>query len=787
MLYVQERMPLHQTSLLCPLKIYLLSSLNLWLKFKTPWANWLTQHDAVVNCKQKYFVLKCQNGELLLHVESDKLDGLSNVISSILAHKYVRKRYDAYLAYVLDTKTIKSVSVVCEFPDVFLEELPGLLPVREVEFSIDLIPGTTPISIAPYRMAPTELKELKAQLGFARPSHSPWGALIMFVKKKDGSLRLCIDYRQLNKVTIKNKYPFPRNDDLFDQLKSATVYYQLRVKDSDVSKTTFKTRYGHYEFLVMPFGLTNAPAVFTDLMNIIFRPYLDRFVVVFIDDIMVYSRDENEHADHLRIVLQTLCEKQLYAKFSKCECWLREVGFLGHRVSIEGIRVDPNKISAIVNWKPPKNVPEVRRFLGLTGYYKRFVQGFSMIASPMTCLLQKDMKFELKALLTEAPVLVQLELGKEFVIYSDALLNGLSCVLIQLKAHERNYPIHDLELAAIVFELKILRWLELLKDYDLVIDYHLGKANEVVDALSGKSLFALRAMNTRLSLPDDGSVIAELKVKPIFLQQIGSDSCLLFRGRICVLKNLELVQWILYEAHNGITSIRPDSNKMYNDLKKIYWWPGMKRDISKFQVKAEHQVPSRLLQPVTILGWKWERVTMDFVSRLPLSSKKKNAIWVTVDRLITSTHFIPVRMVFSLDRLAELYVSKIVRLDGVPVSSISDRDPLFTSRFWNKLQEALGTKFHSSTAFHPQTDSQSERVIQILEDMLRCYVLEFEGNWEKYLPLVEFAYNNSYHSSIKMAAYEALYGFKYRTPLYWIELNEKKIHGVDLVREIEKR
>ncbi|KAA3471200.1 DNA/RNA polymerases superfamily protein [Gossypium australe] len=230
----------------------------------------------------------------------------------------------------------------------------------------------------------------------------------------------------------------------------------------DVPKTTLRTRYGHYEFLVIPFGLTNAPAVFMDLMNKIFRPYLDRFVVVFIDDILVYSRNENEHAEHLRIVLQTLREKHLYAKFSKCKFWLREVGFLGYIVSAEGIKVGPSKISAM----PPKNVSKVRSFLGLIGYYRRFVKGFSMIASPMTCLLQKDVKFawtdkcQLKALLTKAPMLVQLESGKEFMIYSDASLNGLGCVLMQegkLKPHEKNYSIHDLELEAIVFVLKIWR------------------------------------------------------------------------------------------------------------------------------------------------------------------------------------------------------------------------------------------------------------------------------------------------------------------------------------------
>ena len=200
----------------------------------------------------------------------------------------------------------------------------------------------------------------------------------------------------------------------------------------------------------------------------------------------------------------------------------------------------------------------------------------------------------------------------------------------------------------------------------------------------------------------------------------------------------------------------------------------MKRDIFDFvskclvcqQVKAKHQVPSGLLQPIMIPEWKWDRVTMDFVSGLPLSASKKDAIWVVVDRLTKSAHFIPVRTDFSLDKLAELYVSQIVRLHGVPISVVSDRDPRFTSRFWKKLQEALGTKLHFSTAFHPQTDGQSERIIQILEDMLRCCILEFSGSWERYLPLIEFAYNNSFQSSIKMAPYEALYGRKCRTPLF---------------------
>ena len=271
--------------------------------------------------------------------------------------------------------------MVREFLDVFPEDLPGLPPEREVEFGIELVPEAQPVSKTPYRMAPTELAELKVQLQelldkkYIRPSVSSWGAPVLFVKKKDGSLRLCIDYRELNKLTVKNKYPLPRIDDLFDQLQGATYfskidlrsgYHQLRVKKESIPLTAFRTRYGHYEFVVMPFGVTNAPAVFMDLMNRVFRNYLDKFVIVFIDDILIYSRTEKEHEEHLRIVLETLRKEQLYAKFSKCEFWLRRVSFLGHVVSEEGISVDPSKIEVIMNWERPRTVTEIRSFLGLS-------------------------------------------------------------------------------------------------------------------------------------------------------------------------------------------------------------------------------------------------------------------------------------------------------------------------------------------------------------------------------------------------------------------------------------
>jgi hypothetical protein len=315
---------------------------------------------------------------------------------------------------------------------------------------------------------------------------SPWGAPILFVRKKDGTLRLCIDYRQLNKMTIKNRYPLPRIDDLFDQVRGATIfskidlcsgYHQVRIKDEDIYKTTFRTRYKHYEFVVIPFGLTNAPTSFMCLMNNILSKCLDKFVIVFIDDILIYSKDEKEHEEHLRIVLQILREHKLYAKLSKCEFYKDQIQYLGHVISKEGIAVDPDKIKAIMNWPEPKDVSDIRSFMGITGYYQKFIEGFSKIAYPITSLQKKGTKFiwsekcqesfnKLKQLLTTTPILKLADLDKDFVVCMDACREGLGGVLMQenhviayesqkLKKHEENYVTHDWELAAIIHALKM--------------------------------------------------------------------------------------------------------------------------------------------------------------------------------------------------------------------------------------------------------------------------------------------------------------------------------------------
>ena len=317
--------------------------------------DWLSRHQAIVDCRMKRVTLRTSNEDEVTFI-SERSNHLSNVIFAATASTMVQEGCEAYLAYAIDTvkarPSVSDIPTVSDFPDVFPKELPGLPPHREIEFSIDVVPGANQASITPYKMAPLKLKELKLQLqellekGFIRPSVLPWGAPMLFVEKKDGTLRLCIDYRQLNKLTVKNKYPLPRTNDLFDQLKGTSIfskidlrfgYHHLRIKDADVHKTAFRTRYGHYEFLVMPFGLKNAPAAFMDLMNCVFRPYVDQFVVVFIDDILVYSKDRESHDTHLQVVLETLRKEQLYTKLSKCEFWKNEVSFLGNIVSKEGI------------------------------------------------------------------------------------------------------------------------------------------------------------------------------------------------------------------------------------------------------------------------------------------------------------------------------------------------------------------------------------------------------------------------------------------------------------------
>nr|GEW09740.1 reverse transcriptase domain-containing protein [Tanacetum cinerariifolium] len=400
----------------------------------------------------------------------------------------------------------------------------------------------------------------------------------------------------------------------------------------------------------MPFGLTNAPAVFMDLMNRVCKPYLDKFVIVFIDDILIYSKDEKEHKEHLKAILEFLKKEELYAKFSKCEFWIPKVQFLSHVINSQGIYVDPAKIKSVKDWASPKSPIEIRQFLGLTGYYRRFIEGFLKIAKPMTKLTQKKVKFEWG----------------------------------------------DKQEAAFQLLKQKLSWLPCYGDLRTVI---------------------------------------------------------------------------MHESHKSKYSIHPGSDKMYQDMKKLYWWPNIKSDIATYvskcltctKVKAEHQKPSGFLVQPKIPEWKWDNITMDFVTKLPKSSQGYDTIWVIVDRLTKSAIFTPIRETDPMDKLARIYLKE------------------------RSLQNALGTRLDMSIAYHPETDGQSERTIQTLEDMLRACAIDFGKGWVNHLPLVEFSYNNSYHATIKAAPFEALYGRKCRSPVCWTEVGEAQILGPELIQEtIEK-
>jgi hypothetical protein len=349
--------------------------------------DWLRKYDRVILCAKRAIQLTRQDGttvEFVAAIFANQINVLNQVKGT----------------------SLDKIRIVWEFSDVFPEESPGMPPSRDIEFIIELLLGTPSILKRPYRMPMNELVELKKQIaelqskGFIRPSSSPWEAPIIFVEKKDGTQQMCVVYRSLNEVTIKNKYPLPQIEDLFNQMKGASVfskidlrsgYHQLRIWESDIAKTTFCTRYGLYKYTVMCFGLTNAPAYFMYLMNKVFIEYLDKFVMVFINDILVYS---GEHEEHLRLVLEKHKINQLYSKLSKCEFWLTQVAFLGHVISAGGVSVDLGKVRDVLNWKPPTNVSEIRSFLCLAGYFCRFIQDLSKLAKPMTWLLEKGNSFK---------------------------------------------------------------------------------------------------------------------------------------------------------------------------------------------------------------------------------------------------------------------------------------------------------------------------------------------------------------------------------------------------------
>nr|GEX21668.1 putative reverse transcriptase domain-containing protein [Tanacetum cinerariifolium] len=653
----------------------------------------LSKNKAEIVCHEKVVRIPLEGGEILRVQREHTLGGTKTLMST-----------------KAEEPNLSDVPIVQNFIDVFSEDLSRLPLQRQVEFHIVLIPGATPVAKSPYRLAPSKMiDELFDQLQGAR---------------------------------------------YFTKIDLLSGYHQLRVHEEDMPKTVFRTRYGHFEFTVMPFRLTNAPAVFMNLMNQVCKPYFDKFVIVFIDDILIYSKNNEDHEVHLKLLLELLKKERLYAKFSKCEFWLEGVHFLGHVVNHNGIYMDPSKIEAIKNWKSPTTPFEIRSFLGLAGYYRCFIVNFSKIAKPLTSLTKKNKKYEwgieqeeafqtLKDNLCNA--LIRSFPGgiEDFVVYCDASNQGLGCVLMQ-RGKE--------------LDMRQRRWIELFSDYECKIRYHPGKANIVADALSRKERVKPRRVRAMAMTIKSGvkSMILSAHSKAFKEENVPAnrlhrldqqierkeDEIVYFMDRIWVPLVGGVRTIIMDEAHKTRYSMHPRVDKMYHDLRDMYWWPGIKRDIAKYvskcltctKVKAEHQRPSRLLQQPKILEWKWDNITMDFIIKLHRTESGHDTIWVVVDRLTKSTHFIAMREDYSMEKLARLYIDEIIARHGVPVSIILNQDGRFTSRFRQTLQKALGTRLDTSMTYHPQTDGQSEHTIQTLEDMLRECLIDFNGSWDVYLP-----------------------------------------------------
>ena len=738
-------------------------------------------------------------------------------------HRVSTTELSAALESSVDPVEVARRSVLSSYKDVFPEELPpGLPPSREVDHRIELVPGAVPPSRPTFRLSATELVELKKQLeeltksGFIQPSKSPFGAPILFVKKKDGTMRMCVDYRALNNITIKNSYPLPRVDELFDRLQGARYfskidlrsgYHQIRIADEDVPKTAFRTRYGHFEFLVLPFGLTNAPGTFMHLMHEAFRPFLDDFVLVFLDDILIFSKTLEEHEAHVRKVLETLRKQKLYAKESKCEFFKTEVEFLGHLVGRNGVRMMEDKVKAVAEWPTPTNVRDVRAFLGTAGYYRKFIKDFSAIASPITELTKESVKFDwtpkcqeafvrLKSAMQQGPVLALPDPSLPYVVHTDASGFAVGAVLMQDQGKglqpiaflskkmldaETRYPVHEQELLAIIHALsswrhylsgrkfKVMtdhkslqyfktqpqlsgrqsRWKDVIANFDFDIEYIEGKSNPVADGLSRRpdhmhssQLLAVEPTSSRPSTVSRRCSLISIRQlvqirayrKALDLRRTRTDPIQVRDGRlyhgtrVYLPNDLALQTRVLQECHDSPLGGHLGRDKTMEQVKRRFYWPGMDETVRQYVTscdacqrnKPSQQSPMGLSQPLPIPTRPWQQVSMDLITQLPRSKLGNDAIVVFVDKLTKMVHYVATTTNVTAPQLATLFMREVVRLHGVPESILSDRDPRFTANFWRAFWSQLGTTLTMSTAYHPQTDGQTERANRTLEEMLRC-------------------------------------------------------------------
>jgi transposase InsO family protein len=759
-----------------------------------------------------------------------------------------------------------------EYPDVFPTTLPaGLPPDRGDAMRIETDPTADPPFKPVIRLSVAELDELKKQLddllskGLIKPSTSPYGAPVLFVKKTDGSLRLCVDYRALNRITKKNRHPLPRIDELIDRFRGAKYftkldlisgYHQQRIYEPHTHKTAFRCRYGHFEFNVVPFGLTNAPAAFSNMMLKVLDTVLDKWVVVYLDDILIYSKTKTEHLQHIRSVLKLLRQHGLYAKLSKCSFMQEETEFLGHVISKDGLHTNAGLVRAIKEWPRPQKQRDVQQFIGLAQFYQQYIRNFADIALPLTALLGEGRQFvwndstessflALKAAISSAPVLRIFDPDLPSTVETDASGFAVGAVLFQtddngssrpvaftsrkMNSAERNYPVHEQELLGVVHALRTwryyldgshfvvytdhdtlrhfptqpkltrrqARWMELLQEYDFDFKFKRGADNIVPDALSRRPDYqdhpAIPMSINALDLQSDTGLRQRLidgykedpRLASIYQSCLRGKSPslyslhdgLLYVERhgdtlLCIPKSSDLRLLLLHDVHDATIAGHLGFDKTYAALRRFAFWPQMSADTRRYvescsscqRNKAVRRLPAGLLRPLAIPEQRWDTVTMDFVTKLPMTSRKFDAITVFVDKLSKQVHFAPSRTTDSAVDVANCFFANIFRLHGMPSTIVSDRDSKFSSIFWRRMQERLGTKLAMSSSFHPQTDGQSERAIQTLKTMLRALVNHKQDDWDLYLAAAEFAYNNAVHSSTGVSPFFLNHGFHPRVP-----------------------
>ncbi|CAJ2651382.1 unnamed protein product [Trifolium pratense] len=697
--------------------------------------------------------------------------------------------------------------------------------------------------------------------GIIRQSTSSFSSPIILEKKKDNTWRMCIDYRALNKVTIPDKFPIPVIEELLDELHGADYYskldlksgyHQVRVREEDIGKTTFRTLEGHYEFLVMPFGLMNAPSTFQNLMNDVFRQLLRKGVLVFFDDILIYSRGWDNHMNKLEEVLQLLDKHKLVVNQKKCSFGKRTVEYLGHLINKEGVAVDPSKVNSVLQWPTPKNVKGVRGFLGLAGYYRKFIRDYGKIAKPLTELTKKDnFKWgveaqqafeELKKKLTTAPVLSLPNFDKDFLIECDASGGGIGAILMQDKRPIAYYSkalgvrnltksAYEKELMAVVLAIQHWRpyllgrkftvstdqkslkqlmqqrivtaeqqnWAAKLLGYDFEIVYKQEKLNKGADALSrvheGTEFSSITSYVKWSQIQQIKKEVEQDEKLQVIISAIQQDpnskigyeykqGVLLFNGRLVVSSKSPLIPVFLKEFHCTPQAGHSGFYKTYRRIAANIHWIGMKGAIQDFvnscdvcqRQKYLATAPGGLLQPLPIPEQIWEDISIDFITGLP-KSKGFEAILVVVDRLSKYSHFIPLKHPYTARSIAEVFCKEVVKLHGVPLSIVSDRDPIFISNFWMELFRMQGTQLRMSTAYHPETDGQTEVVNRCLETYLRCFISDQPKTWVAWIHWAEFWFNTNFHSATGKTPFEIAYG---RLPPHvtrWV-LGETRVEAV---------